>query len=46
MRPDKPTMEEFEEAYSVMMRFIDTEPNSRKLFHAMVSFALQMRRRE
>jgi hypothetical protein len=39
----KPTREEFEQAYSVIMSYIDTEPNSRKLFHALLSFALQMR---
>jgi len=39
----KPTRAEFEEAYSVIMSYIDTEPNSRKLFHALLSFALQMR---
>jgi len=39
----KPTKKEFHDAYCVIMAYIDTEPNSRKLFHALLSFTLQMR---
>ena len=39
----KPTLKEFEEAYGVVMAYIDTEPHSRPLFHALLSFALQHR---
>ena len=42
----KPTWEEFEDAYSIIMAYIDTEPNSRPLFHALLSFALMKRRTE
>ncbi len=38
----KPTRDEFDEATSVIMRFIDTEPNSRRLFHALLNFRLQL----
>jgi hypothetical protein len=38
----KPTREEFDEAYHVIMSFIDTEPNSRRLFHALLNFRLQL----
>lgn len=34
----KPTYEEFCDAYLTIMQFIDTEPNSRKLFHALFEF--------
>ena len=37
---DKPTFEEFCKAYNVIMRYIDTEPNSRPLFHALLNFKL------
>ena len=43
----KPSLEEFDQAYSVIMAFIDTEPQSRPLFHALLSFKLRlMNRRE
>jgi hypothetical protein len=38
----KPTRKEFYDAYCVIMAFIDTEPNSRKLFHSLLSFGLQL----
>ena len=34
----KPSYEEFCAAYYVIMAYIDTEPNSRSLFHALVNF--------
>ncbi len=37
----KPTWEEFRDAFDVIMAYIDTEPNSRKLFHALLSFYLR-----
>ena len=37
----KPTFEEFKAAYGVIMSYIDTEPDSRKLFHALLSFMLK-----
>ena len=39
----KPSWAEFEEAYGVIMAYIDTEPHSRPLFHALLSFALRQR---
>lgn len=36
----KPTKKEFANAYDVIMSYIDTEPNSRRLFHALLSFYL------
>jgi len=42
----KPTWKEFEEAYAVIMAYIDTEPHSRPLFHALLSFALMQRGEE
>lgn len=38
----KPSLDEFDEAYSVIMAFIDTEPGSRPLFHALLSFKLRL----
>lgn len=37
----KPTYPEFCDAYETIMAYIDTEPNSRKLFHALLNFRLQ-----
>ena len=42
----KPTRKEFHDAYCVIMAFIDTEPESRPLFHALLSFALKLRSEE
>lgn len=42
----KPSRKEFEEAYGVIMAFIDTEPHSRPLFHALLSFAISLRNDE
>ena len=40
--PVKPNYSEFCEAYYTIMRFIDTEPNSRTLFHALFAFKAQI----
>ena len=37
----KPTYLEFCEAYETIMSYIDTEPDSRKLFHALLTFRLK-----
>ena len=42
----KPSLEEFDQAYSVIMAFIDTEPGSRPLFHALLSFKLRLMNRQ
>jgi hypothetical protein len=42
----KPTYWEFCEAYYIIMRFIDTEPHSRTLFHALFAFKAQIREEE
>ncbi|GAI96488.1 unnamed protein product, partial [marine sediment metagenome] len=36
----KPTRKEFFDAYVTIMAYIDDEPNSRKLFHSLLSFGL------
>ena len=36
----KPTYHEFCMAYYTIMEYIDTEPNSRQLFHALLTFRL------
>ena len=38
----KPTRKEFFDAYAVIMAYIDDEPNSRKLFHSLLSFGLSI----
>ena len=35
---NKPSYQEFLDAYLVIMQYIDTEPNSRRLFHALFEF--------
>lgn len=42
----KPTWKEFQDAYGVIMAYIDTEPDSRKLFHALLSFYLKKMKEE
>ena len=42
----KPTRKEFFDAYVVIMAYIDDEPNSRKLFHSLLSFTLSMMNKE
>ena len=42
----KPTRKEFFDAYVVIMAYIDDEPNSRKLFHSLLSFGLGICNRE
>tara|TARA_R110002073_G_scaffold150508_1_gene304655 strand:- start:400 stop:534 length:135 start_codon:yes stop_codon:yes gene_type:complete len=37
----KPTWDEFCNAYNTIMNFIDTEPESRPLFHALLTFMLK-----
>ena len=39
---DKPTKKEFNEAYDIIMRYIDDEPNTRPLFHKLLSFYLKV----
>lgn len=34
------SFEEFKDAYVTIMAYIDTKPNSRKLFHALLNFTL------
>jgi len=41
-----PPNEEFWKAYAVIMEFIDTRSNTRKLFHALLNVALELRREE
>ena len=36
----KPSYQEFLKAYVVIMQYIETEPKSRKLFHALLSFRM------
>ena len=36
----KPAWEEFVEAYDVIMAYIDDEPDSRKVFHSLLTFRL------
>lgn len=36
----KPAWEEFVEAYGVIMAYIDDEPDSRKVFHSLLTFRL------
>ncbi len=38
MGTNKPSYDEFNDAYFTIMHFIDTEPNSRRLFHALFEF--------
>ena len=42
----KPTRKEFFDAYVIIMAYIDDEPNSRKLFHSLLSFGLGICNRE
>lgn len=43
----KPTWNEFCDAYNVIIAFIDTEPESRPVFHALLTFMLKkMKERE
>jgi len=42
----KPTRKEFFDAYVTIMAYIDDEPNSRKLFHALLNFSLGICNRE
>jgi len=42
----KPSYDEFCEAYYTIMRFIDTEPNSRTLFHALFAFKAKLKEEE
>ena len=42
----KPSLEEFDKAYSVIMAFIDTEPGTRPLFHALLTLKLRLDREE
>ena len=42
----KPSYKEFCDAYCVIMDYIDTEANSRSLFHALLSFRLRIHERE
>ena len=42
----KPTRKEFFDAYVIIMAYIDDEPNSRKLFHSLLSFGLSICNRE
>jgi len=42
----KPSRKEFFDAYVVIMAYIDDEPNSRKLFHSLLSFGLSIGNRE
>ena len=42
----KPTWEEFCEAYNVIMQYIDTEPDSRTVFHSLLSFMLKKMKEE
>jgi len=37
----KPTFDEFKEAYGTIMSYIDTEPDSRPVFHALLTFMLK-----
>ena len=43
---NKPSYDQFVEAYHVIMTYIDTEPNSRKLFHALLSFRMHKMKEE
>jgi hypothetical protein len=36
------TFEEFREAYHTIMAYIDNKPNSRPLFHALVSYHISI----
>lgn len=42
----KPTWNEFCDAYNVIMAFIDTEPESRPVFHALLTFMLKKMKEE
>ncbi len=42
----KPTKEEFWNAYHIIMAYIDTEPNTRPLFHALLNLALRILKEE
>ena len=42
----KPSYEEFVRAYHTIMGYIDTEPHSRKLFHALLSFRMHKMKEE
>jgi len=42
----KPSYDEFYEAYYTIMRFIDTEPHSRTLFHALFAFTSKLMEEE
>ena len=37
----KPTYDEFVAAYLIIMNYIDDEPESRPLFHALLTFSLK-----
>lgn len=37
----KPSWKEFQDAYHTVMRYIDDEPNSRPVFHALLTFMLR-----
>lgn len=41
---NKPSYDEFVDAYHTIMHYIDTEPNSRKLFHALFEFRMNKMR--
>jgi hypothetical protein len=42
----KPTWNEFVDSYNTIMGYIDTEPESRPLFHALLTFMLKKMKEE